>query len=382
MINFYDFYITTDTEATYNNIVSNPSVFIPDSLAQWNLIKNDLGYDPALVEKVDSVVSAFQWKFDDEHLDFAFLSHNNGSENDLEQYSRMLAIAKYDSIEISNNEGEQHTIKDLYVYFYFVLNQSHQQDENKKYVFLYDVLMARGKMNMLEVQNRYIFSHYLEGSGCCFGDTTLHDLVTKIGTGDYDENEIKLLLLSFDSYLSHESLEGIPYRHLEYVNKTISSSTVLSVRKIHVMHQGLNNSAITSFVRSMVNDTEFDWKQLSIHVGDFVEVFPNDYLYKCVFDHLLIHKDLVQYMMYAKDEPNTSYIMENANEVEALNFHKRFYFKGNYHKVEIDLPTGIENLEEEQRIFIRNIMAIREDALTTICNLFASVITYHMSVLE
>lgn len=74
--------------------------------------------------------------------------------------------------------------------------------------------------------------------------------------------------------------------------------------------------------------------------------------------------------------------MENANEVEALNFHKRFYFKGNYHKVEIDLPTGIENLEEEQRIFIRNTMAIREDALTTICNLFASVITYHMSVLE
>ena len=204
MIDFYDFYITTDTEATYNNIVSNPSVFIPDSLAQWNLIKNDLGYDPALVEKVDSVVSAFQWKFDDEHLDFAFLSHNNGSENDLEQYSRMLTIAKYDSIDISNNEGEHHTIKDLYVYFYFVLNQSHQQDENKKYVFLYDVLMARGKMNMLEVQNRYIFSHYLEGSGCCFGDTTLHDLVTKIGTGDYDENEIKLLLLSFDSYLSHE----------------------------------------------------------------------------------------------------------------------------------------------------------------------------------
>lgn len=382
MIDFYDFYITTDTEATYNNIVSNPSVFIPDSLAQWNLIKNDLGYDPALVEKVDSVVSAFQWKFDDEHLDFAFLSHNNGSENDLEQYSRMLTIAKYDSIDISNNEGEHHTIKDLYVYFYFVLNQSHQQDENKKYVFLYDVLMARGKMNMLEVQNRYIFSHYLEGSGCCFGDTTLHDLVTKIGTGDYDENEIKLLLLSFDSYLSHESLEGIPYRHLEYVNKTISSSTVLSVRKIHVMHQGLNNSAITSCVRAVVNDTEFDWKQLSIHVGDFVEVFPNDYLYKCVFDRLLIHKELVQYMMYAKDEPNASYIMENANEVEALNFHKRFYFKGNYHKVEIDLPTGIENLEEEQRTFIRNTMAIREDALITICNLFASVITYHMSVLE
>ena len=380
MIDYYSFYTALDRDHNYDRVMSDPKSYIPDSLEQWSLVKDTFGYDSDLIKKIDFVISAFRWKFDDDHLDFAFMSDTHWLAEDPAQYSRMMVIVKYDSIDISNSLNQHHTIKDLYVYFTFVFNQLHFDNLNKKYLYLRDITMHRGILNFLEAQNNYIFSHYLDGCGCCFGATTLNDLVIKIGAGDYDENEIKLLLLSFDNYLSYESLEGVPYRKLSTVNNPLSPSISRSIQKTSVLPT-LNESSVPGFVQSMASNADFYWNQLDIQVNDFVEVFPNNYLYNCVFNHLLENMDLVRYMMYSKEDPFNTYIIRSSSDIEGINFQKRFYFKCAYHKIEIDVPQTLCDIKEEQKTFIRNTMAIREDVLMAISNLLASAITYHMSIL-
>ena len=119
-------------------------------------------------------------------------------------------IIHFPKIEISNTKGAKHTIKNLLVRFGI------QLEDNVK---LRDYSGARLKTSLTEQQKCYFHSH-LPGNNelghfrnFCYAETEVNDLQMMFNS-KFDIKIFDLLLQTIDAYVRHESLEGVPYKHL------------------------------------------------------------------------------------------------------------------------------------------------------------------------
>lgn len=126
-------------------------------------------------------------------------------------------IIYYPEITITNSHELSNTMRDIYIKFSF----NGYTDFRK----LLSISIGRTTYTDYEYVGDYIFSHVsfrnIDGwnSTLCFGDTDLKNATLELRKGKF--NLLQHVLLSFEEYLSWESIEGTPYSYISKLNKTI-----------------------------------------------------------------------------------------------------------------------------------------------------------------
>jgi hypothetical protein len=120
-------------------------------------------------------------------------------------------IIHFPEITITNSFDLSHVMRDIYIKFQFQINDSGTR-------YLRRLFFARTTLTDTEVVNNYQFSHLSShnpgqySSKFCFGDTALKDIVYFLCNNNI--SQLSTFLMSLESYLSWESLEGSPYGYL------------------------------------------------------------------------------------------------------------------------------------------------------------------------
>lgn len=150
------------------------------------------------------------------------------NENNIEIKSESLfndyieVIIKFPKIVIKNSAGLFHTIKNMYIKF--VLKFSNRE------ISLNSMEGLKTHFSKVEIKNSYLHSHinWSEGeivrySSFCMGYGEYTDIYNSLQyyTIDYIKffDQFEFLLLGLENFLSWESLEGAPYRHMRSLSK-------------------------------------------------------------------------------------------------------------------------------------------------------------------
>jgi hypothetical protein len=170
-------------------------------------LPDDLRAIPDLLE----YINIFEHKFK-ENQDLGFIFHKHA----FTPYFKVL----YPSITIKNSLGKTHTIKNLVVVF--VLSWH----ENKWIIESF--LGTRLTMTYMEVMRNYTHSHLnsdvrssffkLSLGNFCQGSSELGTLIAEFNieeNKDLKNLTLEALLYTLDTFVSWESLEGVPYEYIE-----------------------------------------------------------------------------------------------------------------------------------------------------------------------
>jgi len=189
-------------------------------------------------------------------LEILLIKHftkENISINISEEYNALECVLKFDGIDISNTEGDEYFIKDLFVLLEFDL----------KYGYLNRLLGGKGKIyysdiigfqrNCCDAMNCegcesdsdddddwnndiddviiYAHSHLPSGynfNAFCLGATSFAEFINNLGNKRYDWEDYKLnlslLCFNIKDYLQHESLDGGPYNFIHDLNSLGNSN--------------------------------------------------------------------------------------------------------------------------------------------------------------
>jgi len=132
---------------------------------------------------------------------------------------RLTLTLGWPELEISNSMGERHTVKDLYVNLSLVDNSGHSPEAP---LCITKVQGTRATLTRAEWLSQYQHSHLprhrppspphsLELQEFCLGRVTELRLQMESLIEEYTENGFELLLLTLDSTVRWESLEGTPH---------------------------------------------------------------------------------------------------------------------------------------------------------------------------
>jgi len=142
------------------------------------------------------------------------LNQNYKDNWDMYLYSRKLHIViRFKEIVISNTEGRHHIIKELFVKLKLKLQNT---------VTIESYEGTRAQRSIAEEVSDYSHSHlsrYTElndFSDFCYTSTEVYDLQA-IFNSSFDINTFDLLLQTINTYVRHESLEGVPHTYISNI---------------------------------------------------------------------------------------------------------------------------------------------------------------------
>ena len=168
-------------------------------------------------ENLHEMIKIFEQKFQ-EKQDLAFEVIDNYGVFELRPYFKVL----YPEIEITNTNKEKHTIKNLVVVF------SLKWDSYFKKWKIDDMRGLRLTLSYLELNKSYSHSHLassnltsnfksMTSSKFCLGSSTLGMSIAEYNTeSDKEQSNLILegILYTLDTYVTWESLEGVPYNYI------------------------------------------------------------------------------------------------------------------------------------------------------------------------
>lgn len=130
----------------------------------------------------------------------------------------LVVTVHYPEIQITNSIDIKHTIRDLYIKYYFKYNDS-------RGIFLHATTAAKSTYTVGELKRGYLHSH-ISSNGMgdwsgnfCFGRTDFATFINNAKYGNVNESTLYQLFLGMDSYLTWESLEGSPYRRISDIKE-------------------------------------------------------------------------------------------------------------------------------------------------------------------
>lgn len=331
-------------------------------------LRDTLGSD--LRDETDMIVNAFRWWKDDDHLDFVFKSFTDSNWN----IPTLTVIAKWDEVEITNSYKMHHTMRDVFVVFIFKVKLAPNGALTSKFC-LSNMYLYRGTITLSEYIYNYLFSHYVDSSGFCFGNTDLYDLAAML-KDTVTEEQLKLFMLSFDQYLQWESLKGVPYKHLEYVeNNGVEKSYNITPS----LRRGYINMSTHDFVANIVNDLvksgDINPKRLQIEFNGYVDVRMNEYLYNVLFNRFKSESTHSMQLFVKKDNPYETICFKVGNRPNIEDATPlEYYFKGEYHMQMIIMPDDdIEDLKPPE--VIEKYLVLRPEILNLACTILNILIT-------
>lgn len=168
-------------------------------------------------ENLHEMIKIFEQKFQG-NQDLAFEVKQEGDDFKLCPYFKVL----YPEIEITNTNKERHTIKNLVVVF------SLRWDPYFKKWKIYEMTGLRLTLSYLELNKLYSHSHLassnltsnfksMTSSKFCLGSSTLGMSIAEYNTeSDKEQSNLVLegILYTLDTYVTWESLEGVPYNYI------------------------------------------------------------------------------------------------------------------------------------------------------------------------
>jgi hypothetical protein len=125
--------------------------------------------------------------------------------------NKLQIVIRFKRIVISNTNGSTHNIRELFVKLELKLENN---------VTIRSYTGTRAQRDLTEENNSYSHSHlgrYVqlgEFEDFCYTSTEVYDLRAMFNS-KFDENIFDLLLQTIDTYVRHESLEGVPHMYIE-----------------------------------------------------------------------------------------------------------------------------------------------------------------------
>lgn len=139
--------------------------------------------------------------------------------------NEVYVVLYFPEVTIRNSNNQKHVIKDTYIRLTFNLKEKYP---------LSDVGIRRGTYTYAEYQSTYIHSH-VSGrfnimlsdyeNSICWGSTTIASLKTLLNSKFDSSNYVNFLWL-LKNWMSWESLEGVPFRHLDKIKITQSTTYI------------------------------------------------------------------------------------------------------------------------------------------------------------
>lgn len=132
----------------------------------------------------------------------------------------LVVLIRFKKIVISNNDDESHIIKELFVSFELRLQNN---------VNIINYRGTRAQRGLTEEQSSYSHSHLSkytnlgEFGDFCYTSTEVYDLIAMFNSS-FDINTFDLFLQTINTYVRHESLEGVPHIHIRDINLSSNSS--------------------------------------------------------------------------------------------------------------------------------------------------------------
>ena len=168
-------------------------------------------------ENLHEMIKIFEQKFQG-NQDLAFEVRENLEVFELRPYFKVL----YPEIEITNTNKEKHTIKNLVVVF------SLRWDSSFKKWKIDEMTGLRLTLSYLELNKLYSHSHLtsnnltsnfksMTSSKFCLGSSTLGMSIAEYNTESNKEQSnlvLEGILYTLDTYVTWESLEGVPYNYI------------------------------------------------------------------------------------------------------------------------------------------------------------------------
>ena len=151
-------------------------------------------------------------------------------------------LIHFPCFEISNSENCKHTIRDLYVGLYPIIDSI-----TGKICFKSGISGFRTTLTDAELNTGYLHSHlrrfsefyfdFFNGGRVperwfCLGSSETLDLLDIMcGAEEFDKNLFELFLYTLDSFMKWESLEGGPYIKMKYIKLGDDEEHIYSIRR-------------------------------------------------------------------------------------------------------------------------------------------------------
>jgi len=138
-------------------------------------------------------------------------------------------VLHYPELELSNDNGSTHTLRDLYAVLPMTMNEPYLEKKGAMAMHVQSVLATRATMTMDEFAHRYVHSHvsrthdqdrlkelYL-GALCLGKDSELEKQMMDLSK-KFSPEAFELLVLTLDSALRWEALDSVPYVRMDSLN--------------------------------------------------------------------------------------------------------------------------------------------------------------------
>lgn len=214
-------------------------------------------------ENLHEMIKIFEQKFQG-NQDIAFEVKQEVDCFKLYPYFKVL----YPEIEITNTNKEKHTIKNLVVVF------SLKWDSSFKKWRIYEMTGLRLTLSYLELSKSYHHSHFnsssltsnfksMTSSKFCLGSSTLGMSIAEYNTeSDKEQSNLVLegILYTLDTYVTWESLEGVPYNYIRSLiplGGTPVSDSSLDFHSLKVVNFLKENKIPLALDYGVMNDSIF-----------------------------------------------------------------------------------------------------------------------------
>ena len=224
-------------------------------------------------ENLHEMIKIFEQKFQG-NQDLAFEVKENEDWFELKPYFKVL----YPEIEITNTNKEKHTIKNLVVVFSLMWNPYSRKWQ------INEMTGLRLTLSYLELAKSYPHSHLssshltsnfksMTSTKFCLGSSTLGMSIAEYNTeSDKEQSNLVLegILYTLDTYVTWESLEGVPHNYirnlLPFGGTSVSDSSLdsHSLRVVNFLKEnkiplaldyGVMNDSI--FIKNSLENAEF-----------------------------------------------------------------------------------------------------------------------------
>lgn len=235
--------------------------------------------------QIFQLIDLFNKKYEknwDIHLEFDFV--------DSKVRFEIFFVIRYESITISNSKNQTRNLKNLFV----ILPVSYNNSD--RCIYFPDILGTRLTLSHDEWYSGYMHSHLgniskVDNAGLigivrkfCLGTSDLSELIMELST-EFNIEQLELMLYTIDSYITWESLEGVPY--ITMSNITIQVKEI-RMKDVSIGYcRSLYDYFKVSFNREEINHLPFDFiytegrykirdiNQLDEFIKNkFIELFP------------------------------------------------------------------------------------------------------------
>lgn len=136
-----------------------------------------------------------------------YYHEDNYSIRKINSYNYEIAI-KFDRITLTNTPGQQHIIRELYVFIDLIFDAV-----LLKFKMNHKIRGQRGILTNSEKVNDYRHSHLSNEGWFCTGETQFRNHLATLSSG-FTKIDLDILFLLLNQYVAWESLEGGPYRRM------------------------------------------------------------------------------------------------------------------------------------------------------------------------